>query len=701
MYKFLFLLFLIPSFIWSQHNEVHPCHQVEQSELLLNSLSESEREQILNSQQELEEFTAQYIMENPNSFETRGGDSVYIIPVVFHIIHAGGDENISDEQVENCVEIMTRDYRKLNADASTVKAEFLPIVADAHIEFRLARKDPSGNCTNGITRTYSTVTFGGEGNERINAVQNTHGNWPGTRYLNVFVAADIGGAAGYTYRPAWGGTGMGNGIHVLHNYVGSIGTSSTQRSRTMTHEVGHWLNLPHTWGNSNDPGLAGNCTGDDGVADTPNTIGWTSCNINGESCGSLDNVQNYMEYSYCSKMFTEGQKARMQAALNSSTGGRNNLGTLSNLAFTGVNEPEVFCKTDFSTNLTEVCLGSTIEFTDHSYFNPTEWSWTFEGGSPETSADQNPSVTYSTPGLYSVTLTAGDGTSSEMITREGYIRVLPTTSIIPFMESFEDHTTIASSNGVWNVNNPGNNSAWEVFEGAGHTGNKSARLNNIGQPDGGVDELISGSYDLSGLNSTDEVTLTFRYSFKQRNTDNSDKLRVLASSNCGETWATRKQILSSSMSLGVQTTSWTPLTQDDWVTNHVTNITSTYFVDGLRIKFEWQHGGGNNIFLDDINLYMGTNDPLSIDDQNEVASNVVLFPNPSIDELTVRLSVADAMDFDVKVRDLSGKELQSFRIHGQPGTNDVMLSVSDLAQGMYMVEIVSAGGKVVKQFIKQ
>ena len=105
-----------------------------------------------------------------------------------------------------------------------------------------------------------------------------------------------------------------DGIVIQHNYTGSIGTSNAYRSRTLTHEVGHWLNLRHPWGNSNNPGLAENCDEDDLVDDTPNTMGWTSCVLEGTTCGSLDNVQNYMDYSYCGRMFTLGQKDRMRAA---------------------------------------------------------------------------------------------------------------------------------------------------------------------------------------------------------------------------------------------------------------------------------------------------------------------------------------------------------------------------------------------------
>ena len=70
--------------------------------------------------------------------------------------------------------------------------------------------------------------------------------------------------------------------------------------------------MSHTWGGTNDPGLEENCSDDDGIEDTPNSIGSSGCNLSQNTCGSLDNVQNYMDYASCSKMFTEGQKSVMR-----------------------------------------------------------------------------------------------------------------------------------------------------------------------------------------------------------------------------------------------------------------------------------------------------------------------------------------------------------------------------------------------------
>src|SRR5690606_1418800 len=121
---------------------------------------------------------------------------------------------------------------------------FLGRVADIEVQFELAKKKPDGSCFKGITRTFTQTSFTGSGTQQRQAVQNEHGNFAGNRYMNIFVVADAGGAAGYTTYPNFN-TSMANGIWILHNYVGRIGTSNNTFSTALSHEVGHWLNLPH------------------------------------------------------------------------------------------------------------------------------------------------------------------------------------------------------------------------------------------------------------------------------------------------------------------------------------------------------------------------------------------------------------------------------------------------------------------------
>jgi len=291
---------------------------------------------VINNQRLAENPLIQYIMDEQNRLAkeyeknhdaSKMGVISYTIPVVYHIIHNNGPENVSKATIEASIANLNEDFQKLNADISQVVSAFTGIAADCEIQFRLAHKDPNGNCTEGITRTVSTQTYAaGEGVKSL-----VNWNASGTqKYLQIWVVETLSsGAGGYSYYPGYAPSGSAEGVVIR----------SAQLGNSVTHEVGHYLNLPHCWGNSNDPGLAGNCSGDDGVSDTPNTIGNTTCNTSAVSCSSLDNVQNYMEYSFCERMFTNGQKSRMHSALNSSIGTRNNLWSSANLIATGTNNP--------------------------------------------------------------------------------------------------------------------------------------------------------------------------------------------------------------------------------------------------------------------------------------------------------------------------------------------------------------------------
>lgn len=677
--------------------DVEYCHQHTKLNELLNNPAFAAQYALDRQAQ------ADHLEEMSHSEPTRG--TVYKIPVVFHVLHNNGVENISRAQILDALSILNRDYRKLNADAATVHFDFNANNAnavcepsDVEIEFVLATKAPNGACFSGITHTQSTLSYdGSDGGNQVDAIVAGNdvyqGEWPGNKYLNVFICGEIGGAAGYTYQPSgWIGSNMRNGIWILHSYVGSIGTSAVGRSRALTHEVGHWLDLSHTWGNTNDPGVA---CGSDDVSDTPETRGVTSCNLNENYCGPRANVENYMDYSYCSKMFTQGQVDRMRAAITSSTGGRNNLWTTANLNATGANGVTTLCKAEFSTTKTAVCLGESVVFSDLSYNAVSGWSWTFEGGTPATSTEQNPTVTYSTPGIYTVTLNATDGASTDEEQKVGYITVLPAGATLPFYEGFE---TISSFTGSrWMVTNFGANSTWAVTTTAGYTGNNSAKLANFGQAADNVDELISSPVDLSGV-SSDGVTLSFRYSYRKRQTANDDYLKVFLTNNCGDGWDQRKTMHGSTLSNLTATSSWTP-TQADWITVHMTNVTSAYWVDNFRFKFRFESDGGNNIYIDDINLYSGgPSDNLVVGLNETELVNTQVFPNPADDELNVRFTALTGQTVTVSVVDLLGNVLSTYTIQANEGENLVMVSTESLASGMYLVRLSQGTSGQTMQF---
>src|SRR5436189_2629563 len=164
--------------------------------------------------------------------------AMFTVPVVFHILHTGGNECISDAQVQDAVSILTRDYNKLNADTSNVVAAFKNLIGNVKIEFQLATRDPNGNCTNGIIRHWDANTYWDW--DFSNYVY----TWPSNRYMNVYVVKSLGGqAAGYTFLPGSGIPPNVDAIVVESSYVGSIGTSNAFTSRVLTHEAGHWFGL--------------------------------------------------------------------------------------------------------------------------------------------------------------------------------------------------------------------------------------------------------------------------------------------------------------------------------------------------------------------------------------------------------------------------------------------------------------------------
>ncbi len=648
--------------------------------------------------------------------------TIYKIPVVFHVLHMNGVENISDEQILDALAILNRDYRKQNADTANVHPDFAGMPADIEIEFVLATKAPNGNCFKGITRTYNTISYdGSDGGNQVDAIVAGNdvyqGQWPGNKYMNVFICGEIGGAAGYTYNPSgWGANQMTNGIWVLHDYVGSIGTSSVGTSRTLTHEVGHWLNLSHTWGSNNNPGTATSCSGNgDQVQDTPTCIGVTACVLNSNTCSNdnaywgfdiRDNVENYMDYSYCSKMFTQGQRTRMRTALQATNTGRANLWTTANLNAVGANGVLYLCKAEFTADKTTICNGDEISFSDDSYNVANAWTWSitpatgwsYSNGTSATS--QNPSVVFDTPGLYTVQLTASDGTLSDSEIKNNFIHVLNNGASLPFWEGFENYSSLSNIQ-EWGVFTSAANNTWTIEPTTGYSGAKCAKLMNFGQGTANVDELTSSQIDLSSVPSTGTVTLSFRYAYRKVLTSNYEYLKVFISGDCGGDWIQRKTIQGNQLSTLTSTTSWKPASQADWVTVHMTNVTSNYFTDKFRVLFKFEGEGGNNIYLDDINLYNGSpsNDLVTGIVEQSSISHLEMFPNPTDDELNVSFDLPNTDDLSILMVDLSGKIIQKHLVKAKEGKNLIMMNTQELAAGMYQLRIVTSNGQKTLPFI--
>ncbi len=613
---------------------------------------------------------------------------VYIIPIVFHVIHQNGAENISDAQIQDEVRILNEDYRKLNPDITAVVAAFTGTTADCEIEFRLAQKDPNGNCTNGIDRIFSSLTNAADDGSKLNA-------WPRNKYLNVWSVKTIGtaGVAGYAYLPGTAFPSTTDGVLILSEYIGSIGTGHVSTSRALTHEIGHFLNLQHTWGNTNNPGVA---CGDDAVTDTPVTKGHTTCSLSDATCtsGIVENVQNYMEYAYCSNMFTAGQKTRMRNALTSSTGQRNSLWTTSNLTATGVNTPSVLCNADFMTDnaTNSVCQGASLTFTDISWNgNPSAWSWTFPGGTPSTSTDSVPVIQYNTPGIYDASLTVTNASGSVSATKLGYITVNSNTATftgVIYTEGFEG-AAIPTTDWLVRNQSPGGNT-WVTSTTSAATGSKSAMITNLSTSATYVDELIGPSIDMSAIAGT-APQMTFKIASAHRLSTNVDKLQLYVSTNCGLSWTLRKNITGAALATGGTTTSNYVPAAADWVTQ-TASLAGYAGQTNLYYMFRFTSDGGNNVYLDDINI-SGTVSA-GID---EVANNIDfnIYPNPVDENSVIAFSLMQKQNINIKVIDVLGREISTV-YNGNLNEGEHQFAVGNnakLSAGIYFVKVTVDGNK--------
>ena len=315
MKRYTFLIisnFILLSFGWSQQRS---CHTMENQERLLQ-----EDPHLFERIQKIEAFTNYAI----SSGKVDINKAVITIPVVFHIVYNTTAQNISDAQIQSQLDVLNRDFRKLNTDLNLIPSTFSSLVADAEINFCLANRDPSGNSTSGILRVPTSLTSFST-NDGVKSSSTGGSNaWPSNQYLNIWVCNMSGGILGYAQFP--GGAAATDGVVIGYTCFGTTGTAQApfNKGRTATHEVGHWLNLRHIWGDAT--------CGNDLVSDTPvhNTSNYgCPSHPRSNSCGtSAEMFMNYMDYvdDACMQMFSNGQKARMQA-LFVSGGARASLAT--------------------------------------------------------------------------------------------------------------------------------------------------------------------------------------------------------------------------------------------------------------------------------------------------------------------------------------------------------------------------------------
>lgn len=610
------------------------------------------KEQLLNNktfydnQKLLEDFTKSFA--NSGAKLSSAG---YTIPVVFHVIYTNASGNISDAQIINQINILNAEFKRLQPDTALTPLPFKPLASPFNVTFRLATKDPQGNCTNGINRIYSELTNCSFYNDDVKSLS----YWPSDQYLNIWLVQSMrysttvpcqGG--GYATFP--GGIPTLDGVNIRSDLIGSIGTAATNsgwgnfKGRYLIHELGHWFNLRHIWGDAN--------CGNDFVSDTPihetSNSGCPNFPFKANnSCGTGTNGEmftNYMDYTNgnCLNMFSAGQVARMTAAINSPVSNRNNLWSNGNLMATGTSDPYVYppvcCANPAILPFSPIiaCVGDTVKITDFSYGGlSNSRSWNFNGGISANTTDSVIKVVYNAPGVYNVQLTKNYLSTSKTATFANHVYILNNTAnslySFPFTEGFENQFNF---NNGWTIVNRDNLTQWGVNNTTNFSGSKCVALTVFNESAPAIDELVSPSIDMSAAST---VTLSFKLHYAATSfTPNTDRLAVQVSNDCGKTWFQLYNKTGNSLKTVTTniSSSYTPAPGgNEWRTENIF-IDDSYLGANWYFKFVFtNNGGGNNIFIDDINI--NGISTIGIKEKNINSNFVQLMPNPANESVTL------------------------------------------------------------------
>lgn len=529
------------------------------------------------------------------SFSAR---AVRTIPVAVHVLYNTSNQNVSDAAIQSMITQLNQDFRKTNTSLNSARAAVQGFATDVQIEFCLAQRTPTGAATNGIEHVQTSTTSWNY-SSAPNAMKSTSTGganpWNSQKYLNIWIVdlagsgPSTGGIAGYAYLPTTGMHGSSLDGLVIEYSIG-------MNNDTWTHEIGHYLGLHHTWGD-----LSSNACGnvypdtDDGFSDTPDSKAPNyGCSFVQSCTGNSsygDQYENFMDYSSCPVLYTAQQANYMNNIL---TNTRASLVT-NNLACTPIGGPVA----SFTGTPTSICVGQQVQFTSTSTGTSLTYSWSFPGGTPSTSTAQNPLITYSTAGTYSVTLTVTSSGQNNTSTQTNYITVSGSTAL-PLTEGFESTTFPPTG---WTLTNPDAGLTWvRTTSASGYgTSSASAYVNNYAyETVAQKDWLITPSYNFTGVTNG---RVKWDYAYRPFNqTGYSDSLEVLYSTNCGATWTSLWKRGGTSLATGTSTGSSFVPTSAQWKTDSV-SLASLNGQASVRFAFVNRNSYGNNIFLDNVNIF--------------------------------------------------------------------------------------------------
>lgn len=665
----------------------------------------------------------------------------FTIPVVFHILHMGGNENVDDADCITALNFVNKDFARLGSDTSTIDPLYDTAYINSRIHFELAKKDPMGNCTSGIIHHYNENTNWQQGEALFNYIYSGYGStkWSPSRYLNIYVVKSIidegssaGTVIGYTYLP---GTSPNFSSDAIVYTGGSGWLTNMIAVRSLSHEIGHWLGLSHTFGSNNSAGVL---CGNDDIADTPRTSGFFSncpayATLN-DSCdpGKRPNINNIMDYSSCPKMFTRGQVAKMRGILQGSIANRDYLVDTANLVFTGLltktlvstsqntltgqmdttfsyaAAPANVCApiADFASNKVQICNGQSVTYVSTSYNSstPLTYAWEFEGGTPATSSNASQVVNYTVPGVYGATLTVsnGQGSSTKSVTQYNHVFWNSDTTHLPYIETFENGVNYPD----WYVINKDFGSiSWETGN-HGRNSSKSLMLPNAngGFFPGDIDIVESRQFNFS---NTTSIAISYDYAYARKPGTTQDTIKFQYSLDCGGSWLTLPGSPSAAQMAaigGTLTAPFVPWNDTKWATRTYAPALTSVLSNKPDVKFRFYFkndratGAAQNMYIDNINIS-------GVVGVEELANTIGLsiFPNPTSASSTIEFTSPVDSKVNVTVNDVTGRlvEQNDFNAAGGQLTTYEINRSGKLHSGVYFVTLNLDGQTVTKKLIVQ
>lgn len=662
--------------------------------------------------------------ENPNA-------SQYVIPCVVHVVFAKDEDSLRYAQIYSGFQSLFNDFRRVPHTRG-----FGGGMVDSKIEFVLASIDPNGKPTTAIkyyrVPEADTRLSINEDNEKLKL--EIAPAWDTKRYFNIWlVVATAEGNTGYAQFPWTYDIGKGHltdGVVCFHSTWGTTGSSSTYHY-TPTHEIGHWLNLLHTFQGScgsSDCNRSG-----DNICDTPpmnlaNGFGDNADERN-NSCredpyDKPDASLNYMNYNFPSNspnFFSPEQVNVFHTLLeNPDVPHRYLHWQPQNLQRTGAGKG-MKPKANFWTNERNACVNQPVTFLDYTFGLPNRWEWTFEGATPATSSDPNPSVSYAQAGKYSVKLKVWNESGMvDSLTKVAFITVEdPTASAIaissekPFLVNFNTLTANNFPPQGWYVENLDSSyrtsRTWAItkrFNGFNRTETDGTGLiwfrhfnnNQYNQRDAFVLPVlqpqnmnwVSLRFDLA------YSALAFSNSRRQNAliTEYTDSLAVYVSNGCNNEWTKiwqkgGRQLQTVPRALRSNTNGeggeFTEVSASQWKTIGINLAESWAKATTIRFKFETISGFGNNLLIDNIRIdstqVTGTADVFSV-------NNFELYPNPTNDQVTFGFQAPTSGAFHWQLMDVTGKILQENYNDGiTPSWHEESLSLRQLSEGIYLLSM--------------